>query len=87
MSLPMPLDNPIQVRLYTLVEHAVEAGVVRGYRQAFRMTATPCSTPQIIDTVTRHVMLELHEVIDFERSAWRMSALHGSPTGFGDPDT
>jgi len=83
----LPLNNLIQVHLFTLVEHAVEAGVMRGYRQAFRAAVAPHSTPQLIDIIARHVMLELHEVIDFERSAWRTSALQGSPTGFGDPDT
>lgn len=82
----MPFNNLIQVHLHALVEHAVKTGVVSGYRQTFYVLAPSFISQKIIDTIAQHVMLELHDVIDFERSAWRTSALQGSPTGFGDPD-
>lgn len=58
------LEQKVKVRLYELVERAVEEGVAMGWRRAHKHGNSPDCV--LTDDIEREVMLALCEVIDFE---------------------
>ena len=63
MSKPKPAT--FGVKLYNIVEEKIEVGVRAGYRHAHKHNDTP-DDETIIEHITRDVMNELCEVIDFD---------------------
>jgi hypothetical protein len=64
--------NPVKiyVKLYDLVNNAVERGVDYGYNKAFKHEISSLTDTQEIylkDIVARYVMNEICEIIDFDQ--------------------
>jgi len=58
-------SSGMKLRVYEVVHRAVDAGVTYGVQRAYKYEAKP-SRQSIEDQVAAAVMLELHEIIDFE---------------------
>jgi len=63
-SLKKPASG-MKLRVYEVVHRAVDAGVAYGMQRAYKYEAKP-SRQSLEDQVAAAVMLELHEIIDFE---------------------
>ena len=55
----------MKLRVYEVVHRAVEQGVTHGVQRAYKYEEEP-SRGNIEDQVVAGVMLELHEIIDFD---------------------
>ena len=55
----------MRLRAYEVVDRAVERGVEWGWTQAHKFEKKP-DEALLKDQIQAHVMLELHEIIDFE---------------------
>jgi hypothetical protein len=61
----MAKKRTLRMKTYTLVERAVESGLLGGWHRAHKHTQTP--TPeQIHEEQLRYVMLDLDEVVQFD---------------------
>lgn len=55
----------MKVKLYNLIQDAVEAGVSYGYNRAHKHTSTPAAD-EIKDQIEQAIMNELTKYLDFE---------------------
>ena len=55
----------IQVKLYSIIQRAVEEGIEMGYNRAYKYTDTP-TRDIMVENLEREIMNSLSEVIDFE---------------------
>jgi len=58
-------SSGMKLRVYEVVHRAVEVGAAYGVQRAYKYEAKP-NRQAIEDQVVAAVMLELHEIIDFE---------------------
>lgn len=55
----------MKVKLYGIIERAVDEGVEAGYRRAFKHTDKP-SEEEIVESISRAVMFNIDEVMSFD---------------------
>ena len=55
----------MKVKLYGIIERAIEEGIELGYRRAFKHTDDP-SEEQIVESISRAVMFNIDEVMSFD---------------------
>lgn len=59
------MKNEVKVRLYAIIERAVEEGSEFGYNRAFKHTDQP-SKEHILESIRNEIMNALCEVISFD---------------------
>jgi len=55
----------MKVKLYGIIERAIEEGIELGYRRAFKHTDKP-SEEVIVESISRAVMFNIEEVLSFD---------------------
>jgi len=55
----------MKVKMFTLIENAVEKGALYGYRRSFKHQDTP-TEEEIVNNIVREIMNELDVYLDFD---------------------